>query len=94
MPPMSAWCAMLHMKQTSLPSANTGIAMFTSGRCDPPAAYGSFEMKMSPSFTSESGILASSAVIRPIIEPMWIASEFSAWTISRPVGSTIAVEWS
>ena len=60
---------MLHMKQTSLPSANTGIAMFTSGRCDPPAAYGSFEMKMSPSRMSLSGILASSVFIRPIIEP-------------------------
>ena len=39
---------------------------------------------MSPSRTSESGILASSVFIRPIIEPRWIASEFSACTISRP----------
>jgi hypothetical protein len=51
-------------------------------------------MKMSPSRTSESGILASNVFIRPIIEPKWIASEFSACTIRRPFGSMIAVEWS
>ena len=39
---------------------------------------------MSPSRTSESGNFASSVCIRPIIEPRWIASEFSACAISRP----------
>ena len=41
-----------------------------------------------------SGTLASSVFIRPIIEPRWIGSDFSACTISRPRGSMIAVEWS
>ena len=49
-------------------------------------------MKMSPSCTSESGTLASNVFISPIIEPRWMASEFSACTISRPAGSMIAVE--
>ena len=75
MPPMSAWCAMLQTKAMSSPSANTGIARLTSGRCVPPATNGSLATNRSPSWISSSGYLASSASISPHIEARWIGSD-------------------
>src|SRR5579863_3714104 len=86
MPPMSAWCAMLHTNAITRPSTKTGIAMLTSGRCVPPATCGSLAMKMSPACMSSSLCLASSACIRPSIEARWIGSEPSAWATSSPLG--------
>ena len=65
MPPMSAWCAMLQTNAMSSPSANTGIARLTSGRCVPPATNGSLATNRSPSWISSVRILRQQRLHQP-----------------------------
>jgi hypothetical protein len=87
-PPISAWCARLAVKNSSSPVAAscTGVTTVTSGRCEPPR-YGSFVTNTSPG--AMSGLSARIRLTVSLIAPR-CTGMCGALTTRSPVGEKIA----